>query len=173
VDTASDSPFELRFEYRWLTTVGAMQFTLGNRLVYRVAAPPVLNQSFTKASVILTDPGLRNQFFQPLTVCVMPEGPAQVELANLVFRKAPEANNQGPVITAGASADGSSIGFSWTSATNQIYQLQTRDSLTEGTWSNVGAAMPGTGAALSATQPISRDQAQRYFRLSVTTAGGL
>ncbi|MFO1475573.1 MAG: YDG domain-containing protein [Verrucomicrobiota bacterium] len=55
---------------------------------------------------------------------------------------------------------------SWTSITNQNYQLEYTDSLGSGPWTPAGAALVGNGGSLSVTNDASAS-AHRFFRLKV------
>jgi hypothetical protein len=170
VNTDSEFPFELRFEYRWLSTVGTLEFYLADRLVHRLDAPAVLSGDFQQASVILSDPTLRSQSLQRLEVCVTPEGPAEVQLANLVFRTAPEANIPSPVVSIRFFSGESKVELNWTSVVGQKYQLQVRASLTQGAWSDLGPPLSGTGSTLTPSPIIAVGQAQAFYRVLVSPA---
>jgi len=48
------------------------------------------------------------------------------------------------------------------------YQLQCRDSLTTGSWQNVGSALIGNGTSTYLIHPGGRSASQRFYRLSVS-----
>lgn len=54
--------------------------------------------------------------------------------------------------------------LTWTSATNQLYQVQWTSALDASQWFSLGAPVPGTGAAVSVTNTIS-ESGQRFYRL--------
>jgi hypothetical protein len=50
----------------------------------------------------------------------------------------------------------------------QTYQLQTRDSLVSGNWTNTGSPISGVGGPLSTTNSIGPLPPQRFFRFLIT-----
>lgn len=63
----------------------------------------------------------------------------------------------------GVKQDGSSIVVTWETESGRTYQLQSKDSLSDSAWTNVGSPIAGTGSPVSATNIISSDT--RFFRL--------
>ena len=53
------------------------------------------------------------------------------------------------------------------SVVGHTYQLQTVDSLTSGTWANVGAPQNGTGVDLHFAIPYDRSVSRRFYRLQI------
>jgi hypothetical protein len=64
-------------------------------------------------------------------------------------------------ISSVTSPSGAAIAFTWQSVSGHSYQVQGRESLTSGSWTNIGAAVMATGTATSATNTLSGD-AQFY-----------
>jgi hypothetical protein len=153
--------YEMSFNYRWLTPVGTLEVRLAGEIIYSAAAPASLDGEFQFAHVI-TDPSM---FFGELEVCLVPEGPAMLQLANFVFRSVP---NLPPVITLRLTTAQGPVEFSWPSVTGRSYQLQVRSSLSVGDWTNLGPSLQGTGAALATTAPVTPGQPEAYYRVVIS-----
>jgi hypothetical protein len=65
------------------------------------------------------------------------------------------------------AADGS-INFTFNSVTNESYQLQYKNNLTDPQWTLLGSRITGTGGPLALSDAISV-QPQRFYRLVITT----
>jgi hypothetical protein len=165
--TTVDTSYELSFDYRWLTTVGTLQARVGGQLMISRQAPASVSGQFEFARVLVTDPSIINGFFQELELCLVPAGPAMVQVANVIFRPAP-STNESPEITVRAVSGQTSVGFSWSSLSGKSYQLQMRSSLTGGSWTNLGPLLNGTGGALTTTAPIVAGQPEGYFRVVIS-----
>ena len=63
--------------------------------------------------------------------------------------------------------------FSWSSAIGSTYQVQYKTNLLQANWTNLGAAIPGTGLPInfSDTNAAASDP-QRYYRLAVSASQG-
>jgi hypothetical protein len=59
--------------------------------------------------------------------------------------------------------DGGSVILIWNSQAGRTYQVQSRDSLSAGTWGNLGGPIPATGSTTSFTNTISSDT--RFYRV--------
>jgi hypothetical protein len=59
--------------------------------------------------------------------------------------------------------DGGSVILTWNSQAGRTYQVQSRDSLSAGTWGNLGGPIPATGSTTSFTNTISSDT--RFYRV--------
>ncbi|HWD18992.1 MAG TPA: lamin tail domain-containing protein [Verrucomicrobiae bacterium] len=77
--------------------------------------------------------------------------------------------------TAGATLDavpvsvqtsGTNLVMGWTGMPGQTYQIQSTTNLAEPDWQPVGAAIPGTGAAVTATNGVS-NAGQQFYRLEI------
>jgi hypothetical protein len=170
VNTDFDDPLVLAFDYRWLSTTGTLEFHLADQLIHSVGAPGNLSEHFTPARIVLTDPSLRSPVFQSLQMCVEPAGSALVQLANLSLRAEPGAGTPPPVITVGRTTTGSTVEFTWTSASDQRYQLQRRDSLSTGSWTDLGSPIDGTGSTLHTSAPVNLTDSGAFYRLVVLPA---
>jgi hypothetical protein len=167
VTTNPDQTYELSFFYRWLTTVGTLELRLGGQLIHRLGAPDSLSDDFQSARVLVTDPALLSQFRQALEVCLVPEGPARVQVADLWFRQAPDANPP-PVIAIGLLGGPTPVELAWPSDPSRTYQVQARASLAAGEWINLGPALPGTGLTLTVAPGIEAGQPEGFYRVVVT-----
>jgi hypothetical protein len=82
--------------------------------------------------------------------------------------------NNGVVIDASSAKitsvqiSGSGTTLSAQTYTGHTYQLQTRDSLTSGTWQNIGAAQNGNNAVQSFTDPNGGVNAKGFYRLQIS-----
>jgi hypothetical protein len=69
-----------------------------------------------------------------------------------------------PFAITGTSLNGTDMSFRWLTTLGRNYQVQFRDSVTSGNWSNIGSTIPGTGGFVSFTNnavtPVSR-----FFRV--------
>ncbi|HVY71015.1 MAG TPA: lamin tail domain-containing protein, partial [Verrucomicrobiae bacterium] len=81
-----------------------------------------------------------------------------------------ESNEGGPanggglrITTIHASATG--IAITWNSTTGARYQLQTKQSLADATWTSIGDVIVATGPASSASDAGAAGQGQRFYRL--------
>lgn len=162
-NSGEGAPLELRFEHRWRTAAGALEFRLGGHLLYRLDAPGVVPAGFSEVREVFTDPIFFSPFLRPLEVCVEPSG-ARIQIANLVLRRAPEIDVPQLIVT-GPVSSANSIQFNWASRNGQIYQLQVRSSLTGGSWQPVGSPLVGTGGTLKASAPPPASSGQLYYRL--------
>ena len=70
-----------------------------------------------------------------------------------------------PVLLPAVVADGS-ISFAWDTAAGFSYQVQFTTNLAPANWLDLGPAIPGTGAATSATD-ATRTDPQRFYRVRV------
>ena len=162
VNTQSTDPFSLQLDYRWLTPRGTLEFRLGNTLVHSIPAPATLNPHFSQAKVVL--PPVSGSFLEEFSVCVISDGPAQVEVANLSLR--PDPNASIPLVIAVAiPTPGSSIELSWPSTVGQSYQLQSTSSLAPPDWVNLGAPIPGTGSQHTAAVSPQAGVNAAFYRL--------
>ncbi len=166
INTGVDRPLELQFEQRWGSTNGTLEFSLADNQIYRVEAPIVLDGEFEAIRVVLDDPALRSLNSQEFKICLTGDG-AQVDLTNVSLRKLPDEPPPSPEVLISRPGGGSTLEFIWTSVAAFSYQLQTRPSLTVGTWSNVGQPIPGTGSAVSASATIDAGQRATFYRVMV------
>lgn len=164
VTAITGQPHELRFDYRWLTTEGILEFRLGGQLIHSDPAPASPENQFQSARIRIVDPAILSNGIQKLEVCLVPAGPPRVQVANLAFRAETR-----PVVSIRLVAGESPLEFTWLSVAGRRYQLQTRASLAAGNWTNVGAPIPGTGAALTTTATIDPGQKEGYYRLVVSS----
>jgi len=56
--------------------------------------------------------------------------------------------------------------MSWPAPAGQSYQVQFKDDLSAGTWTPLGARLPGTGASITLTNDLTLS-AQRFYRLEI------
>ena len=68
-------------------------------------------------------------------------------------------------ILAAEPMDGGGLRLIWRSRVGSLYQLQTRDSLTEGDWTSVGNPVRGIGDQSSQVDPLASKAAQRFYRV--------
>jgi len=66
-------------------------------------------------------------------------------------------------ITSITPAAGGSVILTWPSVAGHTYQVQSREALSEVSWSNLGLPLPGTGGPLSFTNNVAGDA--RYYRV--------
>jgi len=66
-----------------------------------------------------------------------------------------------PVIQA-AQLAGNSITFTWSTVTNQMYQIQATASLTSANWTNLGGAITASNAITTSSQTIDANSQQFY-----------
>ena len=160
-------PLQLQFTYRWLSTDGSVDVLLGGQAVLHLPAPSVLSDVFTQVNLILTGiPAMASDQLN-LTFQLNTTGSDQFELNSPTLQALPHV----PAISIGPSAaNPASLSLSWYGTTNQNYQVQFCTSLFNGTWINMGSAVPGQGAASSVTLPGSASDPTRFFRLMVTPA---
>lgn len=64
-----------------------------------------------------------------------------------------------------ASISGGQVTISFPTQTGYSYQVQYKNNLTDATWQNLGAALPGTGATRSAQDAASLSN--RFYRVQV------
>lgn len=159
-------PLELSFSYRWVTPPGTLSFTLGGRLLHEIPAPATESGEFQSVNLRFDDPALNN-FFQQLSICLSPEGPAQVEIANFVFRLGAASDPPPPSLsTSRTSSDAFSI--TWNGVQGYQYQVQSRSSVIQGGWTNVDNPLPGAGAPLSVSVPLSPGTGPHFYRVAVS-----
>ena len=66
-------------------------------------------------------------------------------------------------ITGITASPGSGIVLSWQSVTGHAYQVQSRGSLSSGTWANLGGAVMATGSSASFTNTLSGET--QFYRV--------
>lgn len=164
VSTDPAMAYELTLDYRWLSTMGTLEFRLGGELFNVIAAPEVLTDQFEPARILITDTNLLDNFFQELQICLEPDGPALVQVANIFFRPVPRTNTP-PIISIHRGQTNGSVEFTWQSSLGTDYRLQVRTSLTAGSWSNTGPLLPGTGANMTTTSTVPAGQPETYYRI--------
>jgi hypothetical protein len=164
VMTGTETPLELIFRYRWLSSVGVLDFTLGDQLLHRLEAPGAVQTTFQEVRVPLLDPALRSSGFQQFMLCLTPES-ARIELANVWLRSAPELG--APVLSARRGSGANLLDLSWDSQNGRTYRLQSRASLVTGSWSDVGPAIPGTGSPLSRSIEVQSGDSTTFYRVQV------
>jgi hypothetical protein len=59
----------------------------------------------------------------------------------------------------------SQVELCWATATNALYQLQSRSSLSENDWNDVGLPIQGTGSCRCVYQDIVQGRPQRFYRV--------
>jgi hypothetical protein len=57
------------------------------------------------------------------------------------------------------------VGLGWSSACNQIYQVQYQSSLGPAVWSNLGGPTQGNGTTNWVAEPVATGQPQRFYRI--------
>lgn len=72
---------------------------------------------------------------------------------------------QGVFAPVAALSAGGQKGISWTSASNQKYQVQFRSDLLGAAWVNLGGPVMGTGITNFASDPGALSTGQRYYRI--------
>ncbi len=162
----TNAPIELKFEYRWLSVVGTVEFRLGNQLLTRLQAPANLTDGFQSVDLILTDPALRSPNSQNFQICVEPEN-AQVELADLSLRSAAEANVDPPQVTIRRGVVVGVLQIEWSAKAGKTYQVERRPSLVTGDWLDYGPPVSAAGDTLSTTATIAPGQEAVFYRVRV------
>ncbi len=160
-------PLQLQFAYRWLTTNGSVDVLLGTRVVLHLDAPTILSNGFTQGAITLAGmpAGIGNQL--NLTFKLITVGSDQFQLGALSLLALPQVPSLSISLSPGNS---SALDLSWFGATNENFQVQARTSLGSGTWTNLGTAVPGQGAASTLTLPVALGDPTRFFRLMTTPA---
>jgi len=59
----------------------------------------------------------------------------------------------------------SEVEVCWKAASNRVYQVQYRSSLTTNIWSNLGPPITGGGATACITNKVLAGESQRFFRV--------
>jgi major type 1 subunit fimbrin (pilin) len=59
----------------------------------------------------------------------------------------------------------SQVELCWPSRTNQVYQVQFRSTLTTNTWTDLGAAIPGSSPTTCTYDAVAPSSPQRYYRV--------
>jgi hypothetical protein len=163
--TETNEPVELQFAYQWLSTSGSVDVLLGGKVVLQLNAPAVLTNNFTEASLILTGLPAEDSTDLNLTFQLNTAGSDQFQLGNLSL----QGLSQLPFVSIGpSSADSTALSLNWFGATNENYQVQYRTSLGSGTWINLGAAIPGQGAASSLVLTVTPGDPAMFYRLVMT-----
>ena len=67
----------------------------------------------------------------------------------------------------GISLSSKQLGLTWPTITNETYQLEYKDNLTNATWTPLDGPLSGTGNSITITNLLSASP-QRFFRLSVS-----
>jgi hypothetical protein len=62
----------------------------------------------------------------------------------------------------------SEVEICWPTVTNVFYQVQYRTGASSGSWSNLGAQVPGTGSTICLKDAVPADSPQRYYRVLTT-----
>jgi hypothetical protein len=62
----------------------------------------------------------------------------------------------------------SEVELCWPTVTNVFYQVQYRTGASSGSWSNLGAQVPGTGSTLCLKDPVPAGSPQRFYRVLTT-----
>jgi autotransporter-associated beta strand protein len=150
----------------WSASVGATGYNVKRSTVsgsnYSVIAA-------NTAAVSYTDTGAANWMTYYYVVSAVNPGGEGVNSAQA------SAQPQSPPISAAEKSASSKISLSGSAGTvafkssvlGHTYQLQTIDSLTSGTWTNVGTAQPGTGADLIFVAPYDSSVPGRFYRLQI------
>ena len=160
-------PLQLQFAYQWLSTSGSVDVMLGSQEVLHLNAPPALPNGLTQVNLILTGVPATSNHDLNLAFQLNTAGPDGFELSSPTVQALPQV----PAIAIVPSpANPSALSLSWFGNTNQNYQVQYRTSLASGTWTNIGSAISGQGAADSVALPVAPGDPTRFFRLEVTPA---
>jgi hypothetical protein len=59
---------------------------------------------------------------------------------------------------------GSSVTFTWSATSNQMYQIQFKASLTQSNWTTVGGTLTASNSTITASEPIGTN-AQLFYRV--------
>jgi hypothetical protein len=70
----------------------------------------------------------------------------------------------GPFMITDVARNGSELSFRWVTTAGRNYQVQFRDAVASGNWSNIGSTIPGTGGFASFTNTVT-SPATRFFRV--------
>jgi len=71
-----------------------------------------------------------------------------------------------PVIQSVTRTGGGIITFTWSAVAGRTYQVQYSTNLTQGTWNNLGSAIPATNGIVTTSDTIGPD-AQRFYRVAL------
>ena len=69
------------------------------------------------------------------------------------------------VLAPAATVRCSELEVCWNAASNRMYQVQYRSTLTSNAWANLGAPVAGTGTTNCVTDKIAPGEPQRFFRI--------
>jgi hypothetical protein len=86
----------------------------------------------------------------------------------VIYRCVPYTTAGEPFI-AGLDATGTAVRLWFDTASGKHYAVEWRNSLTSGSWANLTNNVPGTGGAISITDPAALAQPQRFYRTIETT----
>jgi hypothetical protein len=162
-----NEPMQLQFSYEWLTASGSVDVLLGDRVVGHLNAPIELSNGFTEASLTLTGLAAQTNDKLNLTFQLNTVGAARFQLGDFSLQALPQL----AFLSIGRSpADPTALSLSWFGTTNQNYQVQSRTSFGSGTWTNLGSALTGQGAASTLALPAAAGDPARFYRLMMTTA---
>jgi autotransporter-associated beta strand protein len=150
----------------WSSAVGATGYNVKRSTVNGSNYVTILNNT---AATSYNDTGLTNwttYYYVVSAINAGGEGTNSTQAA---------AQPQSPPISAAEKSASSKISISGSAGTLTFkssvivhtYQLQTIDSLTSGTWINVGTAQPGTGADLNFAVPYDNSVRRRFYRLQI------
>jgi len=118
-------------------------------------------------SLILTGLAAQTNDKLNLTFQLNTVGAARFQLGDFSLQALPQL----AFLSIGRSpADPTALSLSWFGTTNQNYQVQSRTSFGSGTWTNLGSALPGQGAASTLALPAVAGDPARFYRLMMTTA---
>jgi hypothetical protein len=67
-----------------------------------------------------------------------------------------------PPVIQTAKQSGSSFAFTWSTITNQMYQIQATASLAPANWTNLGSTLTATNSAMTISEPIGANKEQFY-----------
>ena len=150
----------------WTTTPGASGYNLKRSLVSGGNYVTILSNT---AATSYTDTGVTNWTACYYVVSALNAGGEGANSGEAA------ATPQSPPIS--AAETGASSGIRITGGTGTVifkasvaghfYQLQYRDSLVGGQWSDCGAAQPGTGGDLIFAAPYDNTLSRRFFRLRI------
>jgi autotransporter-associated beta strand protein len=94
------------------------------------------------------------------------EGPNSIQAAATPHSPVISRAEQSESMKLTLSGSNTAVTFS-ASVIGHTYQLQYVDSLTSGTWTNYGTALPGTGGNLNFSAPYDSSVPRRFYRLQI------
>ena len=94
------------------------------------------------------------------------EGPNSIQAVAMPQSPAISGTEQSESTKLNLSGSNTAVTFS-ASVIGHTYQLQYIDTLTSGTWTNYGTALPGTGGNLIFAAPYDNTVPRRFYRLQI------